>query len=91
MRQLLNDFVILGAALFIRRGGKGAIFYPIGILQFEFSFNVFRFLRRKFRSFRESKPRPFENLEGAGTRKFKGWRTRLKFKTAQKDAPSALF
>jgi hypothetical protein len=59
------------------------IFGPIGILQYEFSSSVLRFLRRKFRSFRESKPRPFQNREESGTRKFKGWRTRQATLVAQ--------
>jgi hypothetical protein len=56
---------------------KDADFDAIGVSQSEDSSSVLCFLRRTVRSFRESKPRPFENHEGVGTHKIKGWRTGL--------------
>jgi hypothetical protein len=38
--------------------------------------SALRVHRRMLRSFRESKSRPFETHQGAGTRKIKGWRAR---------------
>ena len=77
MRQPSNDFELLGAALFAFFA-KGADFRSHRDFTIRILFPpVIVSFGRKLRSFREPKPRPFQNREESGTRKVKYWRNRL--------------